>query len=263
LTIDSTLNRKIYFRIEPHLYLNLASALHQLNATAKFLDHPHTWINSFCAASMATCSSLPDEVLLHIIEALFEKLTINIAEPRPIEVLRKKRHRRNILCITAVSHKLRSIALAIFEKNRDNVEYTLADIRKFTGVTYRSRFSKVPFSAKLVQLTISAEQIYLCTDYLWPDLHRIARLAKIFPRLRKVIAKSEVSNPHGFNDKDEDAIGMQQYGQKTKFVVGMVKMAYGAHIKQHRRLLYSDWKCENIQLVSKLTFKWMGQTVCS
>ena len=216
---------------------------------------------------MATFSSLPDEVLLHIVGALFRKLKINIVNPRPLEILRKKRHRRNILCITAVNHKLRSIALDILEENRDDVEYSLNDVRKIIRARCDKKFFELPFSANLVNLTIPPTELRSLLYYLHHDCkemgHIIPSLGKTFPRLSRVIIKSEGSDLLGFIDKDEDAIGLQQRYKQTNFVVDMVQTLDCFDIIQQCWFIHSTRKGGKIQLVLDITFKWMGQTVSS
>jgi len=220
---------------------------------------------------MANPPNLPDEVLLHIIEALFKKFTINLAKPRPIEITRKKRHRRSILCVTAVSHKFRSIALATLEKYRDEVEYSLDDVMEITGALYYTSLSKLPFSKNLVNLTMPpGHAAQICNSHAYSDywgnyVSIIHNLTKTFPRLDKMIAKSEGSDLHGFIDKDEDATGWKRYYKETKFVAAMVKTVHYRHVSQHRRFIASTHEVGvgTIQPVSEITFKWMGQTVSS
>ena len=210
---------------------------------------------------MADFSSLPDEILLHIIDALFQKRKLHIADfdRRPIP---KRLHRRNILCITAVSHKLRGIAMAFLKKNRYDIEYYSFGIRNLTNLQYCDRLSKVPFLANLVYLTISPIQVHSCLRWM-AHSNIIPTFARAFPKLCNLIAKLEGSDPYGSIKKDKDAIGIQQYYQRTKFVVEMVQRVHASQLMQHCSFIHSTCERITFQLVSEITFKWMGQTVSS
>jgi hypothetical protein len=207
---------------------------------------------------MASFSTLPDEVILHIIEALFQKVKINVTEPREDSLKLKEPHRINSLRVTGVDHKLRSFALAFLEKN---VEICLTGPVRWGINQYRKFLKQAPALTYVVNMIISPSHVHLhILPESGPPRTDMALLsATKFLRLKKIIVKSEGHDTHGLIDKRDDWIREERYKQETEFVVSMIGMSATWSQKAFMR----GTPCGNFQRSLEFTFTRMGKLVSS
>jgi hypothetical protein len=209
---------------------------------------------------MASFITLPDEMLLHIIKALFHGAEINITKPREDSLQLAQPDRPNLLRVTAVNHHLRSLVMGAIS---ELAAFHLSGPDSWGIKQYHAFLQAAPPLLFVASIEIIPKHgnlhLHLLNRPRRTEMPAI--FSTTFPQLSKITMKSEASDLYGLISKPSgDCAGMERYSQETKFVDAMIKKITNCECSRLGNFLQHD-ACGMFERRVELTFTQGGKLV--